>query len=269
MSHTTTKWPARTIRDFPIISYGGGVQTVALAILNVTGRIENPAHLAIFSDAGSEEPQTYEHIELMRPWLAARGMELITIDGRKRGLPLYEYVMTQATTIPARFATGGMGRRICTVDWKMEPINAELRQRAVKTAIIQLGISWDESHRMTDSRMGWVNYRYPLVDLRLTRADCRQIIMDARLPVPPKSACTFCPFQSLSAWSRRATEQRPIFEQAVALEEAICVRQAATGKPPAYLSRARRPLIEAFGQQQSLFSDNGSEDETCDGYCFT
>ena len=268
-SHTTSKWPPRTIRGFEVISFGAGVQSTALAILSVTGRIENPARLAVFSDAGSEEPATYEHIEIMRPWLAKRGMELVTIQGRRDGLPLYEYVQTRATTIPARFASGALGRRVCTEDWKANPIRAELRRRGIKSARLQLGISLDEVHRMRDSCLGWIAFRYPLVDMGLTRGACREIIMDAGLPVPPKSACTFCPFQSLSGWARRAVEQPAIFEQACRLEAAINRRQALNGQPSAYLSRARRPLAEAFGQQPLLFGDDGSEDETCDGYCFT
>ena len=45
-------------------SYGGGVQSVALAILNATGRVDDPARFAIFADPGSEEPGTYQHLEI-------------------------------------------------------------------------------------------------------------------------------------------------------------------------------------------------------------
>lgn len=35
--------------------------------------------------------------------------------------------------------------------------------------------------------------RYPLREWGLTRRDCGKMIADAGLPVPPKSACFFCP----------------------------------------------------------------------------
>ena len=115
-------------------AYGGGVQSVALAILNATSRIENPTRLAIFADPGGEEPGTYAHLEIMRPWLEARGVEVLIRQGaaneRKAqlGAALYDYVLRVATAIPVHAETG-LGRRQCTVNWKVENILAALRER--------------------------------------------------------------------------------------------------------------------------------------------
>jgi hypothetical protein len=65
-----------------------------------------------------------------------------------------------------------------------------------------LGISFDEYHRMRDSSAARVEHVYPLVDRRLTRWQCRDIIERAGLAVPWKSSCWFCPYRSVrSQWS--------------------------------------------------------------------
>jgi hypothetical protein len=65
-----------------------------------------------------------------------------------------------------------------------------------------LGISVDEYHRMRDSSAARIEHVYPLVDWRLTRRQCREIVERAGLAVPWKSSCWFCPFRSVvSQWA--------------------------------------------------------------------
>lgn len=259
-------------------SSGGGVQSVALEILNATGRVPDPAHLVIFADPGSEDPGTYRHLEIMAPWLLQRGMELVVRKGcgrghKRYGIPLYEYIMTESTAIPVR-GFRGLGRRQCTRDWKVDQVRRVLRERGAgkgKPAVVQLGISYDEIHRMKDSPVAWVQHRFPLVELHLTREDCRQITRDEGLPVPPRSRCYFCPLQPVGSWQRLASEQPELFEAAARLEDTIIMRAIARGSGPVFLSSRLRPLREAFSTQQLAMpmSGDGEEDELCGGYCFT
>ena len=46
----------------------------------------------------------------------------------------------------------------------------------------------------------YVKHCYPLVDLKLKEADCIEIIKKAGLPIPVKSGCFYCPFQSKAKW---------------------------------------------------------------------
>jgi len=65
-----------------------------------------------------------------------------------------------------------------------------------------LGISVDEYHRMRDSSAARIDHVYPLVDRRLTRWQCREIVERAGLAVPWKSSCWFCPYRSsVSQWA--------------------------------------------------------------------
>ena len=249
-----------------ILSYGGGIQTVALAILNVAGTVEPRASHAVFADPGSEMPGTYEHIDIMKRWLAKRGMEFVTVRNEKDG-PLEQYVRERSTVIPVQW-NGGMGRRQCTSKWKVEPIERWLRAQHAETAVIQLGISLDEFHRMKANQKPQYTNRHPLIDLRLTRRDCRRIIEEAGLPVPPKSACFFCPFHRNSTWQNLAVFEPELFEHAAELEDAINQRKDYNGQHQVYLSNKRRPLRTAFSPHQyPLPLDVPEPDDLCGGHC--
>ena len=51
------------------------------------------------------------------------------------------------------------------------------------------GFSTDEVHRCNRKKaQPYEIPDYPLIDLRMSRGDCQQLIADAGLPVPPRSA---------------------------------------------------------------------------------
>ena len=63
-----------------------------------------------------------------------------------------------------------------------------------------LGISTDELKRVRDTQRlsrGRVreNY-YPLIEMRLSRADCIALLKEFDIPMPKKSACDICPFST-------------------------------------------------------------------------
>jgi 3'-phosphoadenosine 5'-phosphosulfate sulfotransferase (PAPS reductase)/FAD synthetase len=250
---------------YEVQSFGGGVQSVALAILNVTGRVTPRADLAIFADPGSEEEETYRLLPVYLDWLAARGYPLVTVTATEG--PLLDYLQTRSTVIPIHSPTM-LGHRQCTNKWKLSPIKRYVRAQGATMLIQQLGISLDEFYRVKPARDKWITNRWPLVELGLTRADCRAIIEAEGLPVPPKSACWFCPFQNTSRWQWRAINQPDQFEAACALEDTLNERQARKGKPHVYLSGQCRSLRTVVsGAQMTL--DDAMEDGYCDGgVCF-
>jgi len=95
-----------------------------------------------------------------------------------------------------------MLKRQCTREYKVQPLTRYLYDRYPGDCIrLMLGISVDECHRMRDSSAARIEHVYPLVDRRLTRWQCRDIIERAGLAVPWKSSCWFCPFRTVvSQW---------------------------------------------------------------------
>jgi len=246
-----------------IISYGGGIQTTALAILNAQGRTPTRASVAVFADPGSEMPGTYEHVDLMRGWLVKHGIELVTVKNESDG-PLEQYIRERSTVIPVytRNADGGegLGRRQCTDKWKRIPVERAMRELGAETQ--QIGISLDEFWRMKTGG-GRI---HPLIDMKLRRSDCRQIIADAGLPIPPKSACYFCPLKKRAQWQQLAVYHPQLFGRAVDLEHIIRARKETRQHGGAFLTDYRKPLEQMFSSSQ-LAMDLPEPANLCGGYC--
>jgi hypothetical protein len=111
-----------------------------------------------------------------------------------------------------------------------------------------------------------------LLDLRLSRAACAQLIRRAGLPVPPKSACWFCPFHRPSTWAEMRRDDPELFARAAALEDLLNTRRAALGRDPVWLTRFNAPLTQAIRPAQDTLPgvDDSGEDITCDNEaCWT
>jgi hypothetical protein len=260
-------------------SYGGGVQSTAALVLAAQGKIDFPIFL--FSNVGddSEHPATLAYVrDVAMPFAEGHKIELrelrhIRRDGEEE--TLYKKLTrpsSRSTGIPIFLeGSGAPGRRSCTVDFKIRRIRKELRRRGARAenpAVVGLGISLDEFQRMR-SASGFDDQilEYPLIDLRLTRQDCINIISRAGLPVPPKSSCWFCPFHRISVWQKLKRETPELFDRAVALEQTLSDRSARVlGRGRVFLNRKLQPLDQVVGDQADMFDS----DDACEsGFCMT
>jgi hypothetical protein len=135
--------------------------------------------------------------------------------------------------------------------------------------LVAIGISTDEIQRLSNRRVNdHERATYPLIDLRMDRADCAKVIADAGLPVPAKSACFFCPFHRPSTWAEQRRDEPELFWKSVELERTLNERRDMLGKDHVYLTRFGRPLDRIGEAQTPLFDEDGPEG--CDtGYCWT
>ena len=112
--------------------------------------------------------------------------------------------------------------------------DASEKRRTYAGVVKAIGLDVGENHRLTwarspkkdnqkQSREAWLDehffsYWYPLMEWGMDRAACEQVIRDAGLPVPMKSACFFCPASKKHEiiWLR---EHHPeLMERALAIE---------------------------------------------------
>lgn len=257
-----------------VISYGGGVQSTAMIVLAVQGRIPD-IDAALFANVGddSEHPDTLRYVrDVARPYAHAHGLPVCEIG---RGIDLAARVADTAyrsIPIPVYVGDGAPGTRQCTARWKIGPVQQWLRDHGAtrqQPAEVLIGISVDEILRLNNRRAGTVDTPvYPLIDLGLSRADCERVIADAGLPVPGKSSCYFCPFQRPSQWVRLAETRPDLFAKAQRLEAAVLTKRAVLGRDPAYLTRFGAPLVDVIDRDQLPLIPLGADG--CDsGYCFT
>lgn len=277
-----------TTTGLRVISYGGGVQSTALLVLAAQGCIDFRAFL--FANVGddSEDPATLKYIERhAKPYAARHGIELYELRKvRQRGQAagqvetLYGRLTREGSRslpIPVRMSNGAPGTRSCTTTYKIEVIGQWLKEHGANKdnkATVGIGISLDEIERVNNRRaMPYEQPVYPLLDQDppLRRHDCQRIIAAAGLPIPPKSACWFCPFHRPSTWGEMRRDRPELFKQACGLENVLNSRRAELGRDPVYLTRFNRPLADAIPKAQDMLPllDAG-EGPLCDnGACFT
>ncbi|GIH93908.1 phosphoadenosine phosphosulfate reductase [Planobispora siamensis] len=260
-------------------SYGGGWQSTAALVLAARGELAFRTFL--FANVGddSEHPATLRYLaEYAAPFAAAHGITLHQLARTRRDgttETLYGRLTkpeSRSLPIPVRMSNGAPGTRSCTADFKIRVIGRWLKAHgatADNPATIGIGISLDEIERANNRRCEpHERIVYPLLDLRIRRADCPRIIRSAGLPVPPKSSCWFCPLHRLSAWTDMRRTEPELFARACALEAHLNTRRTELGKDPVWLTRRGAPLAKVVPVGDVLPLDFG--DGACDsGWCFT
>lgn len=188
-----------------VLAYGIGVDSTAL-LVELEARGEAP-DLVLSADPGAEKPETYEYQKMMDRWMAARNIpyEVVRyVPRRFKHWPPYYSILSNILT-NATLPSISMGRHSCSLKWKVAPQDAFLKQWAPAIAawargqkVIRL-IGYDASP--ADSRRyahaatidnPLFDCRCPLRDWNWTRDRCVARIVEAGLPVPPKSSCFFC-----------------------------------------------------------------------------
>lgn len=252
-----------------IISLGGGVQSTTMLLMACRGELAPRPDVAIFADTGWEPAAVYEHlawlgsvssIPIERVSLGNLRADAIADPPRRAATPPY-YVHGNGTN--------GMLRRQCTKEYKVTPLRRRVREllgaAGVKQAEMWIGISIDEAYRMRDSNVRYICNRYPLIEARMTRANCIAWCEGNGYPRPPRSACIGCPYHSDAEW--RAIKSRPgEWRDVLEFDEAI--RRLPRINGDVFLHRSCRPLAdvdlstaEDHGQQSMMFG------QECEGMC--
>lgn len=198
-----------------LLSLGAGVQSTVLALMAADGTLPG-LDVAIFADTGYEPRRVYEHLNSLEKVLAAASIPLYRVsNGNLRDDaidPAHRYA-----SIPyfVRNPDGshGMGRRQCTSEYKLVPINRKVREllgaaapdfrRVPKGRVAEqwIGFSTDEIGRVSGrDGVSYVRKRYPLLDLGMSRTDCVAWLRQRGWTRVAKSACIGCPFHGDRQW---------------------------------------------------------------------
>jgi hypothetical protein len=277
-----------------VCSYGGGVQSTAILVLAAQGYL--PYKTFLFANVGddSEHPATLDYVrDVAFDYAAAHGITIHELHRvPKRGISkgevetLWGRLMrpgSRSLPIPVRMSdTGAPGTRSCTADFKIAVVGRWLREHgasADNVARVAIGISTDEFERATSRKVNaYESPEYPLLTLEhrlapagANRDQCKRIIADAGLPIPPKSSCFFCPFHRPRVFADMARTEPELFDKAVLLEDTLNERRDQLGKDRVYLTRFGRRLGDVFANVQGAMFDDWDEDEgyRCGDRCDT
>jgi len=199
----------RKVVDTKIISFGGGINSIAMVIMLYE---QNEIYPCVFADTLAEHPETYCYMDYFeKEFMSKYGQKIIRLSPinskfhypyARRSLEGY---LLEKKRVPATFG----GYRACTTGWKREPI-----QRFSKGKKQLIAFAFDEQYRAKD-----LSHGYPLIDRKITRQECIRIIREAKLFVPPKSSCFFCSFQRIAQWEELYRKHPDLYTRAVKLEE--------------------------------------------------
>ena len=193
----------------------------------------------IFSDTGSEKPETYEYFKYL---INEKGWKITILDDHY-GKTLYDYYYEKSTIPRMKF-------RDCTGKFKINPIKRYLRKKYGKKEIFQNSIFIDHSefHRMKTADVKYQILHYPLVYDKINREDCLKIINDAGYKIPIKSGCFMCPFNSKKMWLNLKLNHKDLFDKSLELEKRALYTKEGIRK------RKMEPLVKLKGKEtQDLF----------------
>lgn len=246
-----------------VLSLGAGVQSTALALMACEGKFVPGLDAAIFADTGWEPRRVYDHLARLEPVLAAAGIPLYRVSkGNLRGDAIDPEHRFASIPYFVRNPDGsdGMGRRQCTAEYKLAPINRKVREmlgaaapdfRRVPRGLVceqWIGFSVDEIGRVSDKdRRLYVAKRYPLLELGMSRKDCERWLISRGWTSVAKSACIGCPFHGNRQWRDLRDNDPDGWADAVDFDQAIR-KGGARGLPlrgEAFLHRSRSPLAIA------------------------
>lgn len=280
------------MREFHVLNLGAGVQSTALYLMVMRGELDITLDCAVFSDLGEEPESVYRHLE----WLQKQKGPPIWITRRHGDLTLGAALM-QRDTPGARFASipaftayseggtasGGMARRQCTREWKVEAVERFIRQELVGLEPGQrmpkdvkvhqyFGFSFDEAGRAARTRIRyqqeipWGEPHFPLFDEMMTRADCERYLEGIVPHKVPRSACVFCPYKSNYEWRQLKDHDPEGWARACEVDEGLRATESIVNRglvSKLYVHKSCVPLARApLGEEQGeLF------DMECEGGC--
>lgn len=226
-----------------VVSYGGGVNSAALCVWLAQNGHAAKVRAITMADPGSERRTTLAYRdEVMQPYLARVGMPPVTVlnrieEGQHRPRAWRLETLEQECLRIGSIPSVAYGYKKCSGKYKGEPQRWWLERQPWAQALWAaggkvtkvLGYDADEGRRVEKAlSVDWASaqertrfaYWYPLYEAGLDREACVDLVERAGLPAPGKSACTFCPNNTLAEWQEIRRDEPEAFARAVAMSRA-------------------------------------------------
>jgi hypothetical protein len=255
-----------------LISLGAGVQSTTLALMAAAGEIGPMPDGAVFADTRWEPHAVYDHLKKLIAVLPFPVHVVSAGNLREDQLAAVNTTGQRFAAVPwfIRSPTGkkGMGRRQCTKEYKLRPIQRKIVElvggRPKSGTELWIGISLDEAIRRRESRVQYIKHRWPLLERGMTRQACVAWLQEHGWSAP-KSACVGCPFHSDDMW-RDLRDNSPIeWDDAVKVDQAIRNQPKFRGQQ--FMHAQRVPLDEVDLRTKDKRDQNDLFGNECEGMC--
>lgn len=254
-----------------VLNLGVGLQSSTLLEMADAGEFGRKPDVAIFSDTKWEPRRVYDFLAYLE------GRVSIPIIKTGRG-SLRERIMKGGSSVIPAFVNGAPLNRNCTRDYKIAPIEREIRRmmgwtrRAAPTEPVVeqwFGITTDELYRVKRSPNKWSHFRYPLIEARMSRDDCERERERRGLRKAPWSSCVGCPWHGDEEWLEIKADPEAwadACEVDRALRDPAITRNATVA--PQYLHRDCVPLDQVnFADPTTPEPQFGLMANECEGVC--
>lgn len=287
--------------DLTTLSLGAGLQSSTIVEMVVEGLLSKP-DLVIFADTGDEPQYVYNQVDYLDKRLQTIGLrvtivnnsnmveDLYTPGRRFVALPVFSLFRTQIKGfgLTSENLRKVRLKRQCTREYKIQPIEKCIREKLLELNLAKrttdnrifvdkgtqveawLGISLDEAERIKPSRVKFIEFVYPLINLHYTKDDCADWLIYNNLPIPQKSSCIRCPFHNNAYYLNMKTTRPDEWERVVNFDHDLRngrLRLKESTKGELFMHQNCIPL------EQVKFSSIPSSQqpfEFCDeGYCWT
>jgi 3'-phosphoadenosine 5'-phosphosulfate sulfotransferase (PAPS reductase)/FAD synthetase len=217
---------------------GLGVNSTAATVEMV--RRGEPITVSIFGDTGGEKYETYAFFRIFNKWLKSNGYPPVVRVQRtnEHGTAItLEQECHRTQDLPSIV----FGGKTCSDKFKIQPSQkfmnhyapaVEAWKRGEKVVKI-IGYHRGEQSRADNALNSLANprteaaerearkyeLRFPLIEWGWDHEECVDAIRAAGLPIPPKSACFFCPSTKKPEIVQLRRKHPDLYERAIAMEE--------------------------------------------------
>ena len=295
-----------------VVSAGIGVQSTTVMLMAAHGEITPMPDVAIFADTGGESAATMEHLDWLRSgnvlpfplevikWSDLEDDILRSAVGEAGIANRFGQYIAPPFRTQNEDGSEGILRRECTQNYKIVPLEHRIKEllgRAgkpirSKEPLVRswIGFSADEAIRANPGKgkrqPKWVAKYYPLIDSLtgdglggpkgprwISYGDCVEWLKRHDYPIPPRSACVFCPYLKNDRWKNLRDKHPEDWHRAVRVDEAIrdMPERGLAGLNEGgtlYLHHSLRPLadadIDTIPEAQLTWPEFTDE---CEGMC--
>lgn len=218
-----------------VASYGGGINSTAM-LVGMIARGEQ-LDLVVFGDTGGEKPETYAFLRTFDKWL--RGNAGISVTRVQRTNQYGTSITLEAELHrTAELPSIAFGGKTCSDKFKIQPFQKFMNHHPEALAVWSMGervtklvgyhageksrvdnATKPASTEAVERDRKKYELRFPLVEWKWDHDECVAAIEGAGLPVPPKSACFFCPSSKRQEIVQLRRKHPDLYERAIAIED--------------------------------------------------
>lgn len=277
--------------DSPILvclSFSAGSQSTAILEMVLRGELDRPDRFIVLcADPGMEDSRSLVIRKYMLERCQAQGISCKVVAGGDLFKDVIEGCRTgERIDSPPLWTVDDAGKvgqlnQQCTQAYKIRPIKREVRKELTAMGVKSLtdgcveqwiGFAYDERRRVKPPDARYIQFRYPLIDRKLTRRDVSAMYRRWGIDEPPTSVCNACFANGLDKFRWMYENDKAGWRQAVEFDNALRGPNGVPGvKGTCYVSRTCLPLEElaALGFELPKEYRSTKVDYSCDsGFCF-